>query len=74
MGLNKIGESPSYNILTPLYITMKICAEYLHCSHLEFLKLSREEKMKWYLFEEMKRRRKDYFDKKQFDAMKIRNK
>ena len=43
---------------------MKICADFLHCSHSEFLSLSKVERTKWMVYEEMVRRREIYFNKK----------
>ncbi|GAF89919.1 unnamed protein product [marine sediment metagenome] len=54
---------------------MFICSEYLHMPHCEFKKLSRYEKMKWYIFVEEKskdqeRRDKEAKVKREMDDMK----
>jgi len=70
MGLNKRGENPDFKTLTPLYVEMQICSEYLHCSHSKFLELSKDEQIKWYLFDEMKRGRDNFFAEKRIEAMR----
>lgn len=72
--LNADSSLPNYNLMTPLYEEMRICAEYLHISHSEYEKLSRDEKMKWMFYDEMVRRREKYFDDKNKEKMKQQNK
>ena len=68
MGLNVSGLCESdFGFLTPLEVELKICAEYLHCTHENFLALSRDEKLKWVLYEEKNRKREDYFIKKRLE-------
>ena len=57
-------RAADYEHLTPLYVEMKIAAEYLHCSHGDFLKLPKDERMKFILYEEMVNKREQYFRKK----------
>lgn len=49
---------------------MKICSEYLHCTHEHFLNLSTDERYKWYAFEEMVRRRENYFKEQEIKAIR----
>ena len=58
MGVGIIDE------VTPLFIDMHICTEHLHCTHEEFLNLSRIEKSKQrnYLFVKSLRQQKKIKD------------
>ena len=76
MGLKGLGgKGPNYKLLTPLNIEMRICANFLHIPHSVFSNFSREEKIKWFLFEEMERKREDFFNKEQIEHINhIKNK
>ena len=58
MGVERVDE------VTPLFIDMHICAEILHCSHEEFLRLSRIErsKLRNYLLVKNLKRQKELKD------------
>ena len=72
MGLNVHNLYPSeFEYLTPLEIEMKICSEYLHKPHSYFLSLSKDDKTKLYLYEEMQRARENDFNTK--ENRKIKN-
>ena len=60
---------------TILELELKICSEYLGgMTHMVFEKLPRSEKLKWYLYEELTRKREEYISKKELAEMnKIRN-
>lgn len=63
MGLNVHGLYPSeFDYITPLEIEMKICTEYLHKPHSYFSSLSKEDKDKLYLYEEMQRSRQEHIN------------
>lgn len=65
MGLNVQGLCENdFEFLTPLEVELKICSEYLHCTHENFLALSRDEKLKWVFYEEKNRKREIYFAEK----------
>ena len=65
-GEEKIEKRPDFEKRTKLNREIHICKEYLGgLSHKEFEKFPRTEKMKYYLFEEMERRREDFFMRKQ---------
>jgi hypothetical protein len=66
MGLNAYGlYPPEFEWITPLEIEMKICTEYLHQPHSYFLSLSKEDRIKLYLYEEMQRDRQEFSNKKE---------
>lgn len=50
--------------ITPLYIDMLICTEYLHCTHAEFLKLPKVERKKLKLFAYVKGMKLENEDRK----------
>jgi len=60
-------DKPKYDLMTHLETEMFICSEYLHCTHTEFEKLPRTEKLKWFLFLEMKSRREKHEELKRQD-------
>lgn len=64
--LDPILKRSDYEHFTPLYIEMKIAAQYLHTTHSEFLKLPIDERRKLVLFEEMNRG----YEKHQIDQLK----
>ena len=54
---------PLFEYITPLNLEMRICANYLHCTHKEFRALPLDERRKWLLYEEMERRREGHINK-----------
>ena len=68
-------DTPVFNKVTPLYMEMEICAEFIGCWHWEFEEQGLEEKLKWYYFREMKIEResnrvekdKEKLDRKQLE-------
>ena len=60
MGLT---DKPDYEKVTKLYMEMEICSDFIGCWHWEFEKQKSEEKLKWYLFREMKIDREDFLQK-----------
>ncbi len=52
--------SDNLEVTTPLYFDMVICMEFLHCTHSDFLKLSRLEKTKCRYFLVTKGRKEQY--------------
>jgi len=79
IGLDDGYGKPDYTTLTPLFLELKMCYEYLHITHEEYLELSSLEKQKVVLFEQMKRERKIYQDQEEVKAIrkqqnKIKNK
>ena len=66
MGLLKredLTANPDYRFVPPLEIEMDICSKYLHCTHEYFTNLGHEEKVKWFLYEEKKRKREEVKEK-----------
>ena len=49
---------------------MKICAQYLHCSHEDFQNLPYFERLKWYTFEEYERKAETFWNRKEAEAAK----
>ena len=70
MGLGNIHDPnpknrvPDFDHITPFEVEMKICCEYLHCSHKQYTALPSEEKLKLLLYEEMQRKRSNDSAKK----------
>ena len=56
---------PNFEEYTELELELKICYECLHCTHEQFLRLSKEEKLKAYFYVKMTERRKEYFHKEE---------
>ena len=57
-------KNPNFEYVTPLFLEMRVCCEYLHCTHSEFLKLHPDERMKLLYYDEMVRRIEDNQAKK----------
>jgi len=70
----KLAPKDKYEVVTLFWREMKICTEYLHCSHREFLELSKIERVKLLLFEQIERERETYFVKKQLEELKDKGK
>ncbi len=64
MGLASGETEADFEHITILCREMKICSEFLHCTHQEFKRLDFEESLKWYLYDEMERSREAFFAKK----------
>jgi len=69
LGGDDSDSESQFEYLTPFYREMEIATEYLHGSHESFKKLPRMERLKLLLFDEMKRKREQYFLLKQKQEM-----
>lgn len=69
MGLDSGKDPAHFEILTPLWKQMRIC-QWLGIAHADFMRLPRDEKTKWLCYEEMERRRTEFFENKQMQEMK----
>ena len=69
LGLDSRGQEARFETLTPMFREMTVC-RWLSIDHAEFLRKPFDEKIKWLFFEEMERRREEYFQKKQADHMR----
>ena len=63
---------PNFEKYTELELQLKICYEYLHCTHEQFLRLPKEEKLKAYFYVEITERRKEYFHKEEVKKRKMK--
>ena len=64
IGLLEAGNVKKYEFVTPFFLELKICYEYLHITHEEYENLSREERLKAQLYEKMTREREEHFANK----------
>jgi|GEM_PF-5065380 len=61
-------------MMTPFELEMKICVEYLDGKHSNFIRLSKLDKLKLFLYEEMQRKREKHFnDKMKLETHQPRN-
>jgi len=67
------GKEADYGILTSLFLEMEAC-ETRGCWHRDFMRQTKQERLKWLLYTRMKREREAHFNKKEADEMKKRQK
>ena len=61
---------PDYERATQLYREIEIATDFLHCSHGEYKKLSKDEQLKLLFFYEMKYCREEYYEKQRSKKQK----
>lgn len=64
------SKAKQFEYLTPMFLEMKIALEYLHITHGEYKKLSKDEQLKCYLYELMRMEREEYFNGKMESSMR----